>query len=98
VADLGVGFDKFPTELLEIAELRHFSLCLAGHGWSGQRLREGFAVNFIGEPEIRAVARLAGPMAATAGLATPTRCVRNGTGPKIAELSDLLSNGVPSLL
>jgi hypothetical protein len=81
-----------------MAELRYFSLRLAGRGGSGQRLGEGFAGNLIGEPEIRAVARLAGSMAATAGLATPTRGVRNGTRSKIAELSDLLSDCVPSLL
>jgi len=85
MADLGVGFDKFPAELLEIAELRNLAFCLAGRSWSRQRLREGFAVHFIGKPEIRAVARLAGPMAAAVWLA-------------ITEFSDPPSNGVPTLL
>jgi hypothetical protein len=98
VADLGVGFDKFTAELLKIAELRHFSLRLAGRGHRRQRLGEGFAVNFMGEPEMGAVARLAGPMAATVWLAAPTRGVGDGTRAQITELSELLSDRVSTLL
>ena len=35
LADLGVGLDKLTSELLELAELGHFALCLVygGGGW-----------------------------------------------------------------
>jgi hypothetical protein len=98
VTDLGVGFDKFPAELLEIAELRYLSFSLAGRRWSRQRLREGFAVRLIGKPEIRAVARLAGSMAAAVWLATATRSVGNGTSSKITKFRDSPSDGIPTLL
>jgi len=98
MADLGVGFDKFPAELLEIAELRNLAFCLAGRSRSRQRLRKGFTVHFIGKPEIRAVAWLAGPMAAAVWLATATRRGGNGTSSKITEFRDPPSDGVPMLL
>ena len=64
VADLGVGFDKFSTELLVIAKLGYFAFCFSCSRWGGQRLAESFAVHFIGKPEIGTVARLTWPMAA----------------------------------
>jgi hypothetical protein len=97
-ADLGVGLDELATELLEFAELRHFPLGLVDRGGSRQGLGDRFTVHFIGEPEIGTVAGLSGLMASTIRLATAARGARNGTGTKVAELRNLLSDCLPTLL
>jgi len=97
VADLGVAFDKFPTELLEIAEFRHFPFCFACRRRRRQRLSEGSAVRFIGQSEIRTVARLTWPMAAAVRFATATPGIGNGTSSKITKFSNPLSDGVATL-
>jgi hypothetical protein len=59
---------------------------------SRQGFGDRFAIDFIGEPEIGAMTRLARLMAATARLTTPARGAGNTTRTKVAELRDLLRN------
>jgi hypothetical protein len=86
------------TELLEFAELRHFLLGFANGRRRGQGLRDGFALDLIGEPEIGAVSWLTGSMAATTRLTTPARGAGDATGAKVAELSDSFNNDLTLLL
>jgi len=96
-ADLGVGTHKVPADLLEFAELRHFALGFADGRRRGQGLGDGFALDFIGETEMGAMTGLSRSMAATTGLATPTRGTGDATGAKVAELGDLSHHRLPSL-
>ena len=75
MTDRRVGFHKLPTQLLEFAELRHFSLGLVGGRRSGQGFGDDFATDLIGESEIGAMRWLSGLMTAdeilVQGCATP---------------------------
>jgi hypothetical protein len=97
MADRRVGPQKLMGELPEFAELLDFPLRFLDRrrGWQG--LRDGLAFGHIGEPEIGAVAWLAGLMTATVRLTTPTGRAGNAAGAKIAELRDTLSNRFTSL-
>jgi hypothetical protein len=86
------------TELLEFAELRHFLLGFADRRRRGQGLRDSFAIDLIGEPEIGAVTWLTRSMAATTWFTTPTRGAADATGTKVAELSDSSSKALTLLL
>jgi hypothetical protein len=90
--------DELATELPELAEFRHFFLGLMDRGWGGQRLRNRLALHFICEPEVGTVAALSGLMATTVRFATAARGAGNGTGAKVAELRNLLSDRLPTLL
>ena len=72
--------------LAEFADLT-FGLALGGGG--RQRLGNRFAVNFIGEAEVRAVGRLVGLMATAVGLATAAGGGGDGTTAQVAEVGDL---------
>jgi hypothetical protein len=97
-ADRSAGFHKFAAELLESAELGHLTLGLTDRRPRRQGLRDRFAVDLVGEPEIGTVSWLAGAMAVATGLATATGGAGNGAGAKVAQLSDLPGNLLASLL
>src|SRR6516165_8333233 len=75
------GFPQLLTELLEFAELRYLLLGFADRRRGGQGLGDRLALDLIGEPEIGAVTRLTGLVAATLGLTTPTRGRGNAARP-----------------
>jgi len=97
-ADLGIGLHKFTTELLKLAELRHLAFGLVNRGGSGQRFRDGLGVHLVGEPQIRAVGRLAGLMATATRLATSAGSTGDGTSAQISEFCNPLRDRHTSLL
>ena len=68
MTDLGVGFDKFPAELLEIVELRNLSFCLADRRRNRQRLRVGFGVK---ENALKSLSRMGMRLAPPTATAYP---------------------------
>ena len=97
-ANFGIGFDKLASELLKLAKLRYLSLCLAHCSWRRQRLGDRLAVHFVREPEVGAMPRFAGPMTATFRLAAPARSACDGTRTKVAELTELMTDCLASML
>jgi hypothetical protein len=78
-------------------ELFYFSLGLLDRRRSGQCFRDGLAINLIGEPEIGAVTRLTGLMAATLWFTAATRGGGDAARAKVAELGNALSKQFTSL-
>ena len=91
-ADAGVELDEALSELLELAELGDLAFGLTDGGGGRQRLTDGVAIAFEGEPGVGAVARLAGLMAAAVGFATTARGEGNRTGAQVAELAELVED------
>jgi hypothetical protein len=97
-ANLSVGLDKLTTELVKSAKLGDFAFGFVDRGGRRQRFGDALAGDLVSEPEVRAMAGLAGLMTAAARLATSAGRARNRTRTKIAELSDLLHDIFPALL
>jgi hypothetical protein len=55
-------------------------------------------MHFVREPEAGAIPRLAGPMTETFRLATPARSACDGTDTKVAELTELMTDRLASML
>lgn len=85
-------------QALQLAKFSDLSFDFSRCGVVGKRFGDGFAIDLIGQPEIRTVARIFGLVAVAVGLAASARSRRDRTSTQIPQRCDLVGDAGPPLL